>query len=107
MLTVPSLAAITFPSFLFKNQNLLCLALPHDFAGNFSVGHQRQTDFNLAVATDEQDIRQSYLIPNVSRKFFNPDNVPFGHTVLLSAGSNYCILHKFLDRKSTRLNSSH
>jgi len=95
MLTVASLAAITFPSFLFKNQNLLCLALPDDFAGNFSVGHQRQTDFNLAVATDEQDIRQSYLIPNVSRKFFNPDNVPFGHAVLLSAGSNHCILHKF------------
>src|SRR5438874_5956496 len=95
MLTVPSLAAITFPSFLFKNQNLLCLALPHDFAGNFSVGHQRQTDFNLAVATDEQDIRQSYLITHVSRKFFNPDNVPFGHKVLLSSGYIYFILNLF------------
>src|SRR5437762_12893684 len=95
MLTVASLAAIAFPSFLFKNQNLLSLALPDDFAGNFSVGHQRQTDFNLAVATDEQDIRQSYLITHVSRKFYDPDNVPFGHAVLLSARSNHFLLHKF------------
>src|SRR5919108_1977587 len=97
MLTMPPLATITFAPFLFKDDYLFCLRLSDDFAGNLGVGDQRRPNFDLAIAADEQHIRQGYLVAHLAREPFNLDDVPFRDSVLLSTGSNYRVLHGFPD----------
>jgi hypothetical protein len=68
--------------------------LTDDFAGDFGVGDQRRTDFNLAIAADKQDILENHTRADFASEFFYFDDIAFGNAVLLAARSNHCIFHK-------------
>jgi len=49
---VTILAAVALASFLFKDDDFFGARLSDNFAGDFGVGDQRRTNFDLAIAAD-------------------------------------------------------
>jgi hypothetical protein len=95
MLAMASLTTVTLASFLLKNENLLGFALADNLAGHRGVLDQRRADFRIAIAANEQNVPQGYLFAHLASKLLDPDEIPFGHAVLLSTSFNDCISHCF------------
>jgi hypothetical protein len=112
ILAVTLLAAITLSSFLLEDQYLLCSSLTDNLARNLRIGYQRRANLDLAVATDEQHIGQRHRVAHRTRELLDFDKVPFGHAVLLPAGSDDGILHNyfpevnFLKQKPAKVNKA-
>jgi hypothetical protein len=95
VLPMTSLTAVTLPSFLFENQNLLRFCLADNLTRYRGVLDQRRANFDLAITADKQDISQSYLFADLAGKLFDLYEITFGYPVLLPTSFDDCIFHVF------------
>ena len=100
------LAAVALASFLFKDDDFFGARLSDNFAGDFGVGDQRRTNFDLAIAADKQNILENHFGANFAGEFFDFDDIAFGNAILLATGSNYCIFQDFVEIKFLKENPS-
>ena len=84
-----ALFEITALCFVADDGDFLGAAGFNDFGGNLRTLYARPAHFGRGAVIDKQDFVKRDLRPLCPIEFFNGNNVPLFHEVLLSAGLYY------------------
>lgn len=91
-LTVALLAAIAFPTLIFKDDDLFALALFDDVAFDNGAFDNRLADLHTLAVREHQYFIKSNFGSDVSGQFFNAQNVALLNFILF-ASSGYDSVH--------------